>query len=232
MLGETLRPSAGKWNNTFNHMKHSAQDYFCTYFLSPGLFDWTAVSRFVFLSIRFCSLRSPSRKHTLPLQMSTAINREFLLNPLYTHAHRRAQWMTHYKTELIVHVELHRCAFQEKYTTRKTVQYNYNWFYRNLCELLLVINCFFFSPMSLGVFDKYTSVSASERGTLACSHQSGLNQWQPHTLSSSFPPFNSVKTDVHTDKPSLHPSLGEEEQGEKEETILHLPTLPASQHTN
>lgn len=161
MLGETLRPSAGKWNNTFNHMKHSAQDYFCTYFLSPGLFDWTAVSRFVFLSIRFCSLRSPSRKHTLPLQMSTAINREFLLNPLYTHAHRRAQWMTHYKTELIVHVELHRCAFQEKYTTRKTVQYNYNWFYRNLCELLLVINCFFFSPMSLGVFDKYTSVSAS-----------------------------------------------------------------------
>lgn len=49
-----------------------------------------------------------------------------------------------------------------------------------------------------------------------------------HTLS----PFNSLKTDVHTDKPSLHPSLGEEEQGEKEETILHLPTLPASQHTN
>lgn len=34
MLGETLRPSVGKWNNTFNHMKQSAQDYFCTYFLS------------------------------------------------------------------------------------------------------------------------------------------------------------------------------------------------------
>lgn len=38
MLGETLRPSVGKWNNTFNHMKQSTQDYFCTYFSLSFLF--------------------------------------------------------------------------------------------------------------------------------------------------------------------------------------------------
>lgn len=61
MLGETLRPSMGKWNNTFNHMKSSAQDYFCTYFLSLPLIDLQPLT----LSFSHCNfILFPSFAHT------------------------------------------------------------------------------------------------------------------------------------------------------------------------
>lgn len=144
MLGETLRPSVGKWNNTFNHMKQNTQDYFCTYFLSLSfLFHWITVSHFVFLS-RCNFILSPSVAHThtyLPLQMSTTINREFLLNPLYTQAHR------HTVDDILQNKAYHSCritplCIPTKTCHYKTVQYNYNWFNSELCELLLVINIF------------------------------------------------------------------------------------------
>ena len=78
MLGETLRPSVGKWNNTFNHMKRSTQDYFCTYFLS---------------------LFPLSLNHSLSLCPS--LSAVFILSPCLAHTH------THTRKHTYIHAHTH-----------------------------------------------------------------------------------------------------------------------------
>ncbi len=67
----------------------------------------------------------------------------------------------------------------------KIVQYNYNCFNGELCELLLVIN-FFLSCLfvNLGTFDKHTSVSAQvyKSGTVACAYNPAWTS-DSHTFS-------------------------------------------------
>lgn len=227
MLGETLRPSVGKWNNTFNHMKQSAQDYFCTYFLFlspslPFLFHWITVSHFVFLSLSlFAILFSLSlalpRTHTyiyLPLQMSTTINREFLLNPLYTQAHRHTQSMIYYKIRLITHAELRHCAFQQKHTiirqyniiiTALTVNYvNHCWLKTFFSHVFVWIGVCLIST--------HLFLHKRTREEHSCVRpQSSQNQGQSHTLSSSsLSACHSAKTDVHTD--TGHPFIHQQEK--------------------
>ena len=152
MLGETLRPSVGKWNNTFNHMKHSAQDYFCTYFLSH--FSHHTLS---FSLCRFILSPSFAHAHTLPLQMSTAVNREFNLNPFCTYAQRHSQQMIDHQISRITLLFIPTKTYYYK-----RALYNYNSFYSELCELTLPKSIFLvYLCMNLGVSDKHTSVPAT-----------------------------------------------------------------------
>lgn len=178
MLGETLRPSVGKWNNTFNHMKRSARDYFCTYFLS--LFHWITV-----ISLRLClsplsavafSLL-PLHAHASPLQMSTAINREFLLNPLHAHAHRHAR--THSAKWYITNKAYHSCRITPLCIPTKAYhykQYNYDCLRCDLCELLPFLCEFWVCLISTHLF-----LQVYKRGTVACAHNPALTN-DSHTL--------------------------------------------------
>lgn len=166
MLGETLRPSVGKWNNTFNHMKQSTQDYFCTYFLS--LFPLSLnFSLSLCLSLQFYSLSLP-RTHTYT----------YILAPANEHRYKqgispKSSLHTYTQTHTVDNISQNKAYHSGKITPLhiptktyhyKTVQYNYNCFYRELCELLLVINILSLCLcVNLGVFDKHTSVSACVR---------------------------------------------------------------------
>lgn len=112
------------------------------------------------------------------------------------------------------------------------VQYNDICFNSGLCELLLVINISLPCPcVNLGASDEHTSVSAQvyKRGTLACTHNPVWTS-DSHTLPSSPSSlFHSVKTDVHTDRPSLHPSARQGGGGSR--GCPSTTTVPASQHT-
>lgn len=187
MLGETLRPSVGKWNNTFNHMKQSAQDYFCTYFLSLSfLFHWITVSHFVFRSLQFYSLSLPCT-HTCILAPANDYHHKQGISPKSS-LHTRTQ--THSVDDILQNKAYHSCRITPLHIPTKTyhykiVQYNYNCFNSELCELLLVINIFLSCLcVKLGRFDKHTSVSAQvyKRGTLACAHNPARTS-DSHTLS-------------------------------------------------
>lgn len=151
--------------------------------------------------------------------MNTAINREFLLNPLYTQAHRHAQQKIYYKIRLINCTIVH----SNKTYYYRTVQYNYNRFYSDLCELLLVINIFshilVWTCVCLISTHLFLHKCTREEHNPVCASDS-------HTLSSCLSAFHSVKTDVHTDRPSFHPSA----RRRRRRCCPSSTTLPASQH--